>query len=232
MARRENWMPRRLANVLLMMQNVFLKIEGYKTILPLTDAQINRIKELCTIFIETYNYTEALSAGSSGTFEWRDEIFRGKPKGSTANPPPALVAYAPTEAATIGILEEFSEYRDVILAAANYTVAIGEDLMIVGAEMSKALAENTAPDLKVTTAAGFEVIITGSLKGFDAIRIEYAVAGNDTWHLAGFLTKLPGLIVITPQTPGQAEKGRIRGIFIQANANFGSYSPEYSVTLS
>ena len=232
MAVREYWLARRLANVLLMMQNVFLKIEGYKSILPITDPQINRIKELCTIFIETYNYTETLSAGSSGTYEWRDEILRGKPKGSTANPPPALVAYAPTQAATLGILEEFSEYRDIILAAPGYTVAIGEDLMIIGAEKSKALETETAPDLKVTTASGFEVIVAGSLKGFDAIRVEYAVAGSDTWHLAGFLTKLPGQIVITPQTPGQAEKGRIRGMYIQANANFGNYSPEYSVTLS
>jgi len=39
-------------------------------------------------------------------------------------------------------------------------------------------------------------------------------------------------VIVSPQTPGQPESGRIRGRYIRNNAPVGNYSPEYAVTVS
>ena len=74
--------------------------------------------------------------------------------------------------------------------------------------------------------------VSGSLQGMDAMRVEYQRNGAASWSLAAFLTKMPGTFNITPATPGDPENGRIRAVFIKKKAEFGSFSPEYPITLS
>ena len=104
--------------------------------------------------------------------------------------------------------------------------------MIVAPESEGLVEAEIVPNLKVTTASGYEITVAGSMQSMDAIRIEYQRIGGASWSIAAFLTKLPGTFTITPQTPGEPEMGRIRGQFIKKNADFGNPSPEYPVTLS
>ena len=48
----------------------------------------------------------------------------------------------------------------------------------------------------------------------------------------GPATKTPGGFTITPATPGAAEAGHIRGVFIKKNEEYGNYSADYPVTVS
>jgi len=91
--------------------------------------------------------------------------------------------------------------------------------------------DDVAPSLKPTVGAGYTVSISGSMQGNDGMRIEYARNGQPFAPVA-FFTNTPGAFHITPNTPGQPESGHIRAVFIKKNVDFGSYSPDYPVTLS
>ena len=85
--------------------------------------------------------------------------------------------------------------------------------------------------MKVSTGSGYNVTVAGSLKGMDAMRVEYRPK-NGNWTTAAFFTKLPGSFVVTPQTAGDPETGHVRGILIKKNEPVGNPSPEYPVTVS
>ncbi len=225
-------MPSRLADMLVMFQNVLVKVEGYKSILPITSAQIDRIKLICNEFVAVYTYVVQARATTESLVEWRDIILKGSPAGDAAPAPPTYPAYTAVAGSFIGILTEFRELRDVIVAAPGYTQAIGEDLMIVKPATEKLFEGSVAPDLKVSTAVGYEVTVAGSMQGMDAMRVEYQRSGAATWSTVAFLTKTPGTFTITPATPGTPENGRIRAVFIKKNEQFGNFSPKYPITLS
>ncbi|MBK6590565.1 MAG: hypothetical protein IPG22_19980 [Acidobacteria bacterium] len=88
------------------------------------------------------------------------------------------------------------------------------------------------PELAVSTFAGYGITCGGSMQENDAMRIEYQRQGSSTWSIAAFATKMPASFNITPATPGEPENGNIRAIFIQKNAEYGSFSPSYPITVS
>ena len=227
-----SWLPKRLADLLVMFQNVEIKIGGYKSVLPITSAQVDRIILICQEFIAVYNYVTQSRATTESLVEWRDNIFYGTPTGDAAPAPPTFPTYTAVTDSFIGIITEFREFRELIVASPGYTKAIGEDLMIVAPETEKLVEAETIPSLKVSTEGGYKVIAAGSMQGMDALRFEYQRAGSTTWNIAAFVTKLPAEFTITPATPGEPENGRIRAIFIKKNDEYGSWSPEYAVTVS
>jgi hypothetical protein len=232
MAKSNDWMPSRLADLLVMFQNVLAKISGYESVLPLTTAQVARVELICNEFVEVYNFVTQARATTESLVAWRDHIFTGSPAGDPAPAPPAFPTYGAAIGSFIGIFTEFRELVDIIKSSPGYTQAIGEDLMIVAPKQEKAIEDEVVPNLKVTTGAGYEVSVAGSMQGMDALRVEYQRNGASGWSIAAFLTKMPGTFSIAPHTPGDPETGRIRAIFIKKNADFGNMSPEYPVTLS
>ncbi len=174
----------------------------------------------------------ASRATTESLVEWRDFVFNGDPVGDPCPEAPDYTVFSISEGYFIGIFKRFRELVDLIKASPGYTRAIGEDLMIVAVKSDSVLPEDLTPELKVSAAEGYVVNIGGSLQGTDAIRIEYKRNGAAAWAIAGFLTKLPGSVTITPNTPGEPEVGNIRGRFVKKNVDVGNSSPQYSVTLS
>ena len=114
------------------------------------------------------------------------------------------------------------------------TRAIGEDLMIVAPVASCADTSGLdllVPDLKVSAGSSYNVKVVGSLKGMDAMRVEYR-AKDGEWTLAGFFTNMPNQFTVTPRTPGAPEIGYVRGVFIKKSQPVGLPSAEYPVTVS
>lgn len=226
------WFPTSMSDQSAMFLNIKGKISGYTTVLPITAAQTTRIILICDTFMDVFEYVEQMRATTASLIEWRQNVFTGEPTGAAAPAPPAFGTVTLPAGAFIGIITEFKELRELIVASPGYTDAIGEDLMIVGEEQTKAPEGVVAPSLTVTTSAGYSVHAAGSMKGYDAMRIEYQRVGSTAWNIAAFATKMPASFTISPATPGQPENGRIRAIFVQKNVDFGVYSPEYPVTVS
>jgi hypothetical protein len=231
----KNWIPSTMAAQLVMFQNVRAKSDVYRDVLPLTLEQIDRLNLICDIFVNAYNYATQAKSAMEGVTRWRDNIFNGSPAGSPASRPPIFMDATMPTASFIGIFEEFRKMIDLIKSLPGYTRAIGEDLMIVASQTTGAdtnsIDNPVAPELKVSASSGYNVKITGSLKGMDAMRVEYRPK-NGEWVTAAFFTKLPGDFTVMPQTPGAPESGHVRGILIKKNESVGNPSPEYPVTVS
>ncbi len=224
------WWPTSLANQLVLMQNFKAKIAGYETQLGLTPAQITAATALCNAFIGALNATEQARQTMIAMTAWRDEIFNGEPVGTTAPPAPSF-APPPESAYKLGVVKDFFALRDLIVALPGYTEAIGEDLGLVGTQQPNRPSSDYTPELKTTTSPGYQVNITGSMQGMDALRVEYAPKGGN-FSTVAFLTTTPGGFQITPGTPGQPEKGHIRAVYIKKNEVYGNYSADYPVTVS
>jgi hypothetical protein len=159
-------------------------------------------------------------------------------RGAIGEPTPALPAVPsvtlPVTANPVppGIWQRNNEDVRRVREAPAYTEETGALLQIIPAEGGVVPEGDVQPILKVTVEPGYNVKVAGTMSGMDAIRIEYQRKGSDVWALAAFLTRLPGEFVITPNTPGDAESGRIRAVYIKASEPFGQFSPEYPITVS
>lgn len=230
MAQLTYWWPGGMAAQLLLIQNFLAKIAGYQATLGLTIPQVAAITAVCEAFIGAFNATQQSKQTMKAMSQWRRTVFYGEPVGDEAPQAPVfptvgVVTY------TRGVIAEFKDFRDMIVALPNYTEQIGEDLGIVGTEINPIGPTEAQPVFKSVTANGYTVNLVGSMQGFDGMRVEYRRKGGD-WENAAFLTNTPAGFQVTPAVPGGAEAGHVRAVFIKKNEDYGLWSPDYPVTVS
>gem|GEM_PF-5624163 len=73
--------------------------------------------------------------------------------------------------------------------------------------------------------------LTPSMQGLPVMRLEYAAKGQ-TYSSVAVITNLPAVITVAKASPTAPEVRTIRSIFMKMNADFGTYSPNYNVTLA
>ena len=229
MARRP-WWPATLADQVVLLNNFSLKIGTYATTLGWTPAQVIAAALVCAEMRDAAQYADASRATMQAVTQWRDLVFSGEPEGSPAMPIPVFPA-SPAFDATRGNLHQFMRLRDQILANNAYTEAIGQDLGLVGAEISPISPESVAPSLKITVTDGDTVNVAGSMQGMNAMKLVYTPTGG-TGREVAFLTSTPAGFTITKTDPTKPENGELRAFFYKKNAPYGTPSPNYPITLS
>jgi hypothetical protein len=231
-----DWLASRLADQATQFENIKSKIANYTAELGLTPAQVTAITRICDEFDVAYSNVEQLRATTVALVQWRDQVFRGTPQGAPAPQPPEIDPNQLPPGSKIGIIAEFRDLRDIILASPGYTDAIGQDLMILagggGSGTAPPPIDDLAPDLKTQVGSGYEVNLAGPMRGMDAMRVEWQRNGDSTWSLVGFLTRTPGDVIITPHTQGEPDAGEVRARYIKNNVPVGNYSASYPVTVS
>lgn len=213
------------------MANFKSKIGIYQAELGLSPAAVTAAQALCDAFIQAYDFAENVENTGKAVTKWRNDVFRGEPTGGPIPDPPVFAIGTPSPG-TLGVVTQFFELREQLVVNAGFTDAIGEDLGILGPEIGEEPEEEVAPVLKISTETGFKVNISGSMQGNSQLRIEYRKSGTANWQLVTFVTNLPAEVPVAPATPGQPETGEIRAIFYRKNQEYGTYSPNYPVTLS
>jgi hypothetical protein len=226
---RKYWLPHALPQQMVLVRNFRAKIESYSAALGLSAADVAEALALCDAFVGAIELTEQCRTTMIAMTAWRDEIIFGSPEGAPASLPPVFPVAAVTADAR-GVLKQFMRLRDRVVSAPGYTTAIGEDLGIVGPEISRPAAASVTPNLKAVASTGNWVNLTGSMQGMDALRVEYSRDGQN-FQTVAFLTTTPGGFQITPTHPNQPEKGVIRAVYIRKNEQVGNFSPSYPVTL-
>ncbi len=224
------WWPAAKPAQLVLVQNFLAKFAAYAAALGFTPAQVAAAVALCEAYIGAFNATEQCKQSMLAMTAWREEVFYGQPEDKPASAAPVFPVVGTVTYRT-GTVPMFFALRDLIIASPGYTQGIGEDLGIVGAEITPSGPEQTTPVFKSVTTNGYTVNLSGSMQGFDALKVEYARKGG-TFSQIAFLTKTPGGFTITPATPGAAEAGHIRAVFIKKNVEYGNYSADYPVTVS
>lgn len=228
--KRSPWFSNNRASRRALFSNVKSKINDYAEALGLSPADVARILLICDTFLAVDSYVESHKASMESLIEWRDMVYEDDKEG-LAPPPPAFTAFTPLPGMFCGIFDEFRRSVEQWKAAKGYTMAIGEDLMIVG-NIEPPRPSDIYPNIAVETRPNYAVKISGKMQGMNAVRIEYQRKGSTGFQMVGILTSLVGEIVITPAAPGQPEAGVIRAIYLKKNESFGDYSPNYPVTIS
>ncbi|MFZ1699597.1 MAG: hypothetical protein WBO10_16555 [Pyrinomonadaceae bacterium] len=226
---RKFWWPGSKPEQLVLVKNFQVKLPGHSAALGLSPAQLTAADDLCNAFLGSVDSTDQCRMSMQAMTQWRDQVLYGEP----GDPAPAAPVFPVIGAVTYttGIVKQFIDFRDLIVASPGYNTSIGEDLGIIGAEKSKTPEGLFTPELKAVTSTGYWVNLSGSMKGMDALRVEYAPAGG-TFSTVAFLTNTPGGFQISAKEPGQPENGQIRAVYIKKNEVFGNYSANYPVTLS
>lgn len=224
------WWPQAIEKQITLLQNFYPKIENYETDLNLTQGQIMGIQKICEDIIAAYNFAENCKMTMQAVTAWRDQVLTSPDTGEPLPAVPVFPQNAPTNPGR-GLIKKFMEFRDMIVKQPGYDVSIGEDLGIIGPQINPQPENELTPQIAATAKPNYLVDIKGSLQGMDALRVEYAT-GAGPYREVGLFTSKPGSVHITPQTPGTAEKGRIRAIFIKKSQQVGNYSDVVPVTIS
>jgi len=227
---RAYWWSAKLSDQALLCQNFVSKIGGYATALGWTTAQVNAAIALVQMIIDAINTANQCRATMQAVTNWRDIVLYGEPKGGSGPAAPVFPVIDGDDF-KCGAVDQFFDLRDRIVANAGYTLAMGEDLGLVGPEQQSLIPADTAPELKTVSTSSNYVTITGSMQGMPVMRVEYAAKGQ-TYSSVAIVTNLPATIQIPMADPDVPQVGTIRSIFIQKNADFGHYSPNYDVTLA
>lgn len=227
---RKPWWPNSLPAQQVLVQNFRVKIGSYAGALGLAAEQITASQALCDAFIGAFSLAEQSRSTMQALRQWRDIVFFGEPAGEAAPDPPIFPAGG-SPGYSNGIVKQFFAFRDMVISLPGYTSAIGEDLGILGPEITPAPEASVAPDLRVSVSNGNFVNISGSMQGLDAMRVEYSPKGGQFSAIA-FLTKTPGGFAIDMAEPDKPQTGHIRAIFVKKNADYGNYSPAYPITIS
>lgn len=221
------WWAQTLAAQLLQITNFQAKAPKYAASLGFTMAEVDAI---CDAFTGAVNSAEECKRTMQAMTQWRDEVLYGKETGQAVEQAPVFPVVGTTDY-TQGVVKQFHELRDRIVSSPNYTIAIGEDLGLVGAVITAKPADEVQPVIKSVQASGVSVQIRGSMQGMDALRVEYAPNGG-AFRPVGFLTSMPGTISITDGAETGPQNGRVRAVYVRKNADYGNYSPEFPVTIA
>ena len=227
---RKYWLKTTLAEQVSQVQNFSAKIGGYAATLGWTAGQVADAVTLATMIIDAINLANQCRATMQAVTNWRDIVLYGEPKG-LVGPKAPLFPVIDGSNFTRGTIDQFVDLRDQIVANPGYTLAMGEDLGLVGAEQQNLIPADTAPELKTVSASSNYVTITGSMQGMPVMRVEYAAKGQ-TYGSVAIVTNLPATIQIPMDNPNVPQLGTIRSIFVKKNEDFGHYSPNYDVTLA
>jgi len=227
---RSFWWPGTLSAQVLLVQNFSAKIGGYAGTLGWTPAQLSAATALCSSIASAIEVTDQCRTAMLAVTNWREIVLYGQPKGSPGGQAPVFPVIVGGDYDR-GLVNSFFEIRDQIVANNGYTLAMGEDLGIVGAISAVKTPTDTTPELKTVSTSANQVTISGSMQGMPVMRVEYAPKGQ-TYSSVAIVTNLPATFVVPKVNPNTPELGTIRTIFVKKNADFGNYSPNYDVTLA
>lgn len=227
---RSHWWKTTLSEQVSQVQNFAPKIGGYAEPLGWDERQVIAAVALCNHIIAAINVASQCRATMLAVTNWRDLVLYGEPKGTPSGKAPTF----PVIDGSVydrGLVDDFFDLRDQIVANNGYTLSMGEDLGIVGSEQQGLLPADTTPELKTVSANSNMVTITGSMQGLPVMRVEYAAKGQ-TYSSVAIITNLPAMIEIPMVNPNVPQLGTIRTIYLKNNTEFGNYSPNYDVTLA
>ena len=139
----------------------------------------------------------------------------------------APIAFSPV---LPGILVRLGRLVKRLKGSPNYTEAIGQDLGIVGAEITP--ADPPKPTGSVAMVGPNEVRVKWVKAGFTGVVVECQRAGETAWTVLGQDNFSPYLDARPLLVAGQPEERRYRLRYIDGDALVGEYSDVMSVTVS
>ena len=219
--------PKTESGINLRLQTLKVKLPGYKTVLELTDAEVDAILADADNFEYLINTAPQVDDGKQAFFEFKDILIKGAPSTVQATAPVLPVIAMPSHPFP-GIKKRLQNITQRIKSATGYTQQIGEDLGLVDTG-GPSLPSTLMAALNVVAKSNSRVEITFRRQGMDAMKIEYRLKGASSWTFVAVATSSPFMHVADPAVAGEPEIREYRGTLFNKNETVGTTSPVYSV---
>lgn len=229
------------------LNNLAAKIGGYAALLGLSATEIAQVVADAQMYDYIINEVSNRKSDYKNVVEFKD-ILSFAPIGSPIGPVPVPeIVLAPT-AVPAGIFTRTGLLIQTIKSKQAYTTDIGDDLRIIGEEMS-ADTSLLQPILKVKLATGGHPIISFKKKGMDWLNLYVDRADGQGSRFLKSVKKasytdthpLPGSVVTPPTpgspspTPGSGSNAAVwiyRGVYVKDDTETGQYSAPVSISVS
>lgn len=211
-------------------QNLSAKLPQYQAALALTNQEVADVQLLCAEFIATLNEVGNCAVSMKALTEWRNDVVYGEFTDKAAAAPPQFLQ-VPTPTVKSGIVAQLKMFRDGCLAKPGFTTEMGEDMGLLGQQISPRPPSQITPAFKVSAGENFTVTLNGNMQGFTAARVEYRTNGG-TFAPIGFIQNSGGSVAVPTPTDVKPQAGEVRAVFVKQGQPYGNYSPNYSVVVS
>lgn len=205
----------------LMLQNMNAKCAGYSVELNISNAQLTTLGTNATSYHECRLLKDQINDTKTSYTSFVKIIFSGDKK-DPLPPTPNLTFNVPTLPAKPGIEKQTKEFIVYLESQDNFTDAIGLDLGFYE-EVSDSSPENLIGDFKVKDALDYQLIISFSLQGQDALRLSWRVKGTTAWTNIT-LTSSPYTLEVEADPNGLAVTLEMQAVLIKNNKPIGNTS--------
>ena len=218
--KRKSYYPSTTGAMLPFLQNICAKAPNYVVSLGITGPEQSFLNLMCSLWNALTDFQNRAKRFAEEWTSLREACFVGPPNA----PAPAWPVWTGPATPPVGLTTGCGIRLRAIVrrwkSAPGYTLAIGDDLGIVGSEINLD-PDSAQPDLRVTLVAGHPQI-SASPQMFDAVEIE--VNRGSGFTLLDITTGSP--VVDTHPLPpaGQSGVWTYRGILRQNNARVGQWS--------
>jgi hypothetical protein len=205
--------------------NFAAKLPGYATTFGLTTAEVNAVIADAAIVTVVINMVLSFKDEQNKWVKFKNlELFG--PDGATPTLP-----VPPSPSATPVPPNVISRTRKLVARIKThpaYNEVIGEDLRVIGSEISTPEAKPTGT---VKALPNYAAEVSFVKRGFDGVDVESQRGTETDWTLLAFDSQSPYVDNRPPQTAGQAETRRYRLRYRKADVPVGEYSDILTVTV-
>lgn len=220
------YLPRAEAELVIWFQNWAAKIQTYGTVVGLTAAEKTQATTDANFVSTLINSVLAFKTFTNDLVGYKNIILYttiGAPMPATPTAPAMFVAPL---GALDAIIKRTQQINERIRNHPAYTVAIGQDLGIIGPEVSP---QNEPTNVRATALPGSDVRVSYNKGGAAGVAI-YGKRGSElVYTLLSIDTNTPYVDTRDPLVVGQPENRTYKLLLYDGDNTFGDYSDEVSV---
>lgn len=229
------------------LNNLAAKLGGYSALLGLSASEIAQVQADAVMYEYIVNEASARKTDWKNVVEFKS-ILSFAPIGSPIGPVPVPEIMPAPVSVPAGIFTRTGLLIQTIKNKQAYTTDIGDDLRIIGEEMS---ADNSLlqPILKVKLATGGHPVISFKKKGMDWLNLYVDRSDGQGSKFLKSIKKtsytdmhpLPGTASMSPTpgspspTPAPGSNAAVwiyRGVYVKNDSETGQYSAPVSISVS
>lgn len=211
----------------LLAQNLKAKSVNFKTALNITDEMLAMLDTNAAAYHGFRLLKDQFNNTKTALTNFVEILFSGDKK-DPLPPSPNLSFVMPTLPAKPGIEQQIREFIEYLEIQDNFTDAIGLELGFYVETGDSASPEELVGDFKVKDLSEYRLDIDFSLKGQDALRLDYRAKGTTAWTELT-LTSSPYTLEVAPDPNGLAVTLEMRGTLVRKNKTVGNTSDTKTV---
>lgn len=227
---REYYLPYSDEDRVIWLKNFANKLPQYAGKYSITAEEVADMMSSAQFFSDLIDYKNQMTAYLAGVTNYKNAMRNGLKAGATLEPlmPPAPLMAAPVEP---GIFGRATALVNRIKAHRNYSQADGENLGIIGAELSPIDTNTIKPTIILRLIGGGHPEIVWTRQGMTALEIQ-KLGSDGKWYFLAMDTVPNYTDMEALPSSGQSVVWQYRAIYRLKDERVGVWSDVVSVTVT